>query len=176
MSTSSDSDDLLLIGQIAGPFGVKGQLKLKAFTDRPDHIARKVRTLYLQLGPERAEHTLTRLHEHKPGLLLLSLKGVATRDAADELRGAEVYIRASDAAPLAEDEYYLHELVGLEAVTADGQPLGKVREVLETGAGEVLVIARPGQPDALVPMVRDFIARLDIPGGQVVISPIEGLL
>ncbi len=176
MSTSSDSDDLLLIGEIVGPFGVKGQVKLKAFTDRPDHIARKVRTVYLQLGPERTEHTLARLHEHKPGLLLLSLRGVTTRDAADELRGAEVYIRARDAAPLAEDEYYLHELVGLAALTTEGQPIGTVREVLETGAGEVLVISRAGQPDALVPMARDFIARLDIPGGQVVITPIEGLL
>lgn len=176
MSTSSDMDDLLLIGLIVAPFGVKGQLKLKAFTDRPDHIARKVRTLYLQLGKQRAEHTLIRLHEHKPGLLILTLKGVDDRDAADELRGAEVYISTADAAPLAEDEYYLHALVGLEAVTAEGQPIGKVREVLETGAGEVLVITRPGQPDALIPMVRDFVARLDIPAGQVVITPIEGLL
>lgn len=169
-------DELLLIGQIAAPFGVKGELKLKAFTDRPDHIRRHVRTLYLQLGKAQTEHTLVRLHEHKPGLLILTLKGVATRDAADELRGAEVYIKAADAAPLAEDEYFLHELVGLEALTVEGQPIGTVREVLETGAGEVLVIARPGQPDALVPMVRDFVARLDLPARQVVIAPIEGLL
>lgn len=169
-------EDLLLIGQLLGPFGVKGQLKLKAYTDRPDHIARKVRTLFLQLGKERHEHTLVRLHEHKPGLLILTLKGIDDRDAADELRGAEVYIKASDAAPLAEDEYFLHELVGLAVVTTDGAAIGTVREVLETGAGEVLVITRPGQPDALVPMVRDFISRLDIPAGQVEITPIEGLL
>jgi 16S rRNA processing protein RimM len=169
-------EDLLLIGQIVSPFGVKGQLKLKAFTDRPDHIARRVRTLYLQLGKERAEHTLTRLHEHKPGLLILTLKGVDDRDAAEELRGAEVYISAKDAAPLAEDEYFLHDLVGLEVITAEGQAVGKVREILETGAGEILVITRPGQPDALVPMVREFITRLDIPAGQVVVAPIEGLL
>jgi 16S rRNA processing protein RimM len=169
-------EDLLLIGLIAAPFGVKGQVKLKAFTDRPDHIGRKVRTIYLQSGKERSEHTLLRLHEHKPGLLILTIKDVNDREAADALRGAEVYIRADQAAPLAEDEYFIHQLIGLSAVTAEGQPIGKVRQVLETGAGEVLVITRPGQPDALVPMVRDFIANLDIPGGQVVITPIEGLL
>jgi 16S rRNA processing protein RimM len=169
-------EDLLLIGVIAGPFGVKGQLKLKAFTDRPDHIRRRVHTLYLQVGKQRVEHTLTSLHEHKPGLLILTLKGIADRDAADELRGAEVYISAADAAPLDTDEYFLHELVGLAVSTADGQPVGTVREILETGAGEVLVITRPGQADALVPMVREFIASLDIPAGQVVITPVEGLL
>jgi 16S rRNA processing protein RimM len=170
------TEEFLLIGLIVAPFGVKGQLKLKAFTDRPDHIARRVRTLYLQQGSERSEHTLARLHEHKPGLLILTLKEIKDREAADALRGAEVYIREAEAAPLAADEYFLHQLVGLNAVTVAGQPIGKVRQILETGAGEILVIARPDQPDALVPMVRDFIASLDIPGGQVVITPIEGLL
>ncbi|NTU84049.1 MAG: 16S rRNA processing protein RimM [Chloroflexales bacterium] len=170
------TDELLLIGLVVAPFGVKGQVKLKAFTDRPDHIARRVHTLYLKLSGQTSEQTLVRLHEHKPGLLILTLQGINDREAADALRGAEVYIREADAAPLAKDEYFIHQLIGLAAVTADGQPIGKVRQVLETGAAEVLVVTRPGQPDALIPMVHDFIASLDIPGGQVVITPIEGLL
>ncbi len=168
------TEELLLIGQIGAPFGVHGQVKVKSFTDRPDHIARHVRTLLI--GKERTAYTLRRLSVHKPGLLIAELQGVTTREAADELRGAEVYIRAADAAPLAADEYFIHDLVGLEAHTSEGQSIGKVREVLETGAGEVLVIARQGQGDALVPMVHDFIAELDIAGGKVVIRPIEGLL
>jgi 16S rRNA processing protein RimM len=168
------TEELLLIGQIGAPFGVRGQVKVKSFTDRPDHIARHVRTLLI--GEERAPYTLRRLSVHKPGLLIAELQGVTTREAADELRGAEIYIRAAEAAPLASDEYFLHDLVGLEALTAEGQPIGTVREVLETGAGEVLVIAREGQGDALVPMVSDFIAELDIAGGKVLIRPIEGLL
>jgi 16S rRNA processing protein RimM len=168
------TEELLLIGQIGAPFGVRGQVKVKSFTDRPDHIARHVRTLFV--GDERTEYTLRRLSVHKPGLLIAELQGITTRDAADELRGAEIYIRAAEAAPLATDEYFLHDLVGLKVETADGQPVGTVREVLETGAGEVLVITRPGQSEALVPMVRDFIAELDISGQRVVINPIEGLL
>lgn len=174
MTTPPPSEELILIGMVGAPFGVRGQLKMKAVTDRPDHIRRHVRTLYI--GKERTPYTLTRLLEHKPGLLILTLQGVADRDAADALRGAEVYIREAEAAPLAADEYFIHELIGLDAVTAEGQPIGRVREVLETGAGEVLVIARPGQDDALVPMARDFIAQLDVPGGKVVITPIEGML
>ncbi|GAB4441004.1 MAG: ribosome maturation factor RimM [Chloroflexi bacterium OHK40] len=167
-------DELLLIGQILGPFGVRGQVKVKAFTDRPDHIARQVRTIFT--GPGRPPLTLRRLTEHKPGLLIATFEGITTREAAEELRGEELYIRAVDAAPLASDEYFLHDLVGLAVSTTAGEAVGSVREVLETGAGEVLVVARAGQPDALVPMVRDFIAELDIPGRRVVIIPIEGLL
>jgi 16S rRNA processing protein RimM len=174
MSTLSSVDDLLLIGTIVAPFGVRGQVKLKALTDRPDHIARHVRTLFL--GDTRAEYQLKRLFEHKPGLLILELRDVTTREAAEELRGAEVHIRTTDAAPLAEDEFFLHDLIGLTARLEDGQAIGTVREVLETGAGNTLVIARQGQPDALIPVVRDFVVALDIPGGTVTIRPIEGLL
>ncbi len=54
--------------------------------------------------------------------------------------------------------------------------LGKVREVLETGANEVLVVSRPDQPDGLIPMIRDVVQDLDIPGGRVVVRLLEGLL
>jgi 16S rRNA processing protein RimM len=167
-------DDLLLIGAVVAPFGVRGQVKVKAFTDRPDHIARHVRTLYI--GPEQTEYRLRRLFEHKPGLLVAELQGITSRDAAEELRGDEIYIKASDAAPLDPDEYFIHDLIGLAAQAEDGTPIGKVRDVMETGAGNILVISRQGAAEALVPLVRDFIAELDIPGGKVVIRPIEGLL
>ncbi|MCS6881697.1 MAG: ribosome maturation factor RimM [Oscillochloridaceae bacterium] len=167
-------DEFLLIGQITAPFGVRGQIKVKSYTDRPDHLSRSVRTVYL--GDERTPLTLTGVIEHKPGMLVVTLREITSREAADALRGVEIYIRASEAAPLAEDEYFLHQLIGLSATTEDGQIIGQVREVLETGAGEVLVIARPDLADALVPMVRDFIVTLDIANRRIVIRPIEGLL
>jgi 16S rRNA processing protein RimM len=167
-------DELLLVGVIAGSFGIKGQVKLKSFTDRPDHLSRKVRTLLV--GKDQTPYRLMRLFEHKPGLLILSLDGVTTRDAADELRGAEVFIPANAAAPLDDDEYFLHDLDGLNVFNVDGTPIGTVKEVLVTGANEVLVITRSGQPDALVPMVREFVVELDVPGKRLVIRPIQGLL
>ncbi len=172
--TDLSPDEFLLIGQIAAPFGVRGQIKVKSYTDRPDHLSRNVRTVYL--GDQHTPLTLTGVIEHKPGILVVTLREITSREAADALRGAEIYIRASEAAPLAEDEYFLHQLIGLRASTEDGQSIGQVREVLETGAGQVLVISRPGHTDALVPMVRDFILTLDIANGRIIIRPIEGLL
>ncbi len=172
--TAETSDDLLLIGVIAGPFGIKGQVKLKSFTDQPDYLRRRLREVFV--GKKLTPYALTKLHEHKPGVLLLTLGGVEKREAVDELRGSEVFIRRQDAAPLGEDEYYIHDLIGLQASTIDGQELGPVREVIETGVHEVLVVTRPGQSDALIPLVREFIAELDIPGRRVIVRPIEGLL
>jgi 16S rRNA processing protein RimM len=167
-------EDLLLIGVIAGAFGIKGQVKLKSFTDRPEHICRHIHKLYI--GKRTTEYRLVRAFEHKPGVLILTLDGVADRDAAEAMRGDEVYIPSTAAAPLASDEYFLHDLTGVQAFTTDGTSIGTVKDVLVTGASDILVISRPGQPDALVPMVREFIRELDLPAQRIVIQPIEGML
>ena len=175
MTTPTPStDELLLVGTIVAAFGVNGIVKMKSYTDRPDHLARRVRTLYV--GKNRTPMRLLKLHQHKPGLFLLTLEGVSDRDAADDLRSSEVYILEREAAPLAEGEYFLHQLVGLHVLTEAGESVGKVREILETGAGEILIVQREGQADALIPMVQQFIVNLDLAGGQIVIRPIEGLL
>jgi len=171
---SPSPDDTLLIGQIVAPFGVRGQVKLRAYTAHVEHLRRRIRTVYI--GDERREYPLNGLIEHKPGLLVLSLGGVTTRDAAEQLRGAEVAIRERDAAPLEDGEYFIHQLYDLLVVDEQGAEIGRVREVLETGANEVLVVARPDQPEALIPMIHDVVQELDIAGGRVIIRVIEGLL
>lgn len=167
-------DETLLIGAVVAPFGVRGQVKVRAYTAQIEHLRRRIRLVYV--GPQRREYPLLKVIEHKPGLLVLSLGGVTSREAAEELRGQEIAIRESDAAPLEAGEYFIHQLYGLTVVTEDGATIGRVREVLETGANEVLVVARPAQPDALIPMIHDVIQHLDIPGGRVVVRLIEGLL
>ncbi|OAN49689.1 16S rRNA processing protein RimM [Chloroflexus islandicus] len=167
-------DDLLYIGALGAPFGVRGQIKLHSISSHPEYLIRHLRTVFI--GPKRIPHQVTRLFLHKPGLLIIQLQSVTDRDAAADLRGAEVYIAAADAAPLAADEFFYHDLIGLQAVTETGDAIGEVREILETGAGEIAVIARNGRPDALVPMVRDFIIAIDLVGRQLVIRPIDGLL
>lgn len=171
--TPPSAEEVLLIGTIAAAFGLNGQVKLRAITNNPGHL-RRIRTLYI--GPKRQAYGLTKLQQPKPGTLILTLDGVSTRDAAEALRGAEVSILERDAAPLGEDEYFIHQLYGLTVLHEDGSEIGRVREVLETGANEVLIVTRPGKADALIPMIRDVIRELDVPAGRVTIRPLEGLL
>lgn len=168
------AEELLLIGTIVGVFGVQGQVKLKSVTDRPDHIRRHIRTVYL--GPKFQPYQLGKVTQHKPGMLIASFKDVTTRTAAEGLIRQEVYIREAEAAPLEADEYYLHQLYGLTVLDDQGNTIGEVREVLETGANEVLVVTRRGQNDALIPMIRDVINKIDLESKQIIITPLEGLL
>ncbi|HEX9371942.1 MAG TPA: ribosome maturation factor RimM [Roseiflexaceae bacterium] len=174
MTQSPSPDDTLLIGQIVAPFGLRGQVKVKSLTAHVDHLRRRIRTVYV--GPQRKEYALKGLIEHKPGLLILSLGGVTSREDAEDLRGAEVAILEREAAPLEEGEYFIHQLYGLSVVTEAGAEIGIVREVIETGANDVLVVSRPGQPDGLIPMIHDVVQDLNFAGGRVVVRLIPGLL
>jgi 16S rRNA processing protein RimM len=166
-------DELLLVGQITTPFGVHGQLNLHAITNRPEHL-RRVTTVFV--GEKLTPYKLKRAAPHKSSVLILTLAGIDNREAAETLRGQEVYIRQSDALPLDEDEYYLHDLPGLRVETVDGTTIGTVKEVLETGANEVLIVVRPEGGEALIPMIKDVVKHLDIAGGLIVIEPLPGML
>ena len=167
------SDEFLLIGTIGAPFGVKGQVKLNAVMTRPEHL-RRVRRVFI--GEAHSPIELRRAAQHKPGVIILTLGGIGDRDAAQALGGAEVFIREADAAPLDEDEYFLHDLPGLQVETTGGEHIGTVQEVLETGANDVLVVARPEGGEVLIPMIRDVVKSLDTSTKRLVIEPMEGLL
>lgn len=171
---TTPTEEYLLVGRIAAPFGVRGQIKVRSFTDRPDHLLRRVRTVYI--GSDYTPYQIANGFEHKPGLLVLTLKTLTTREDAIAMRSREVYIRAQDAAPLAEGEYFLHDLYGMYVETEHGEHVGTVREVLETGANEVLVVQREGQPDALIPMIHDVILSLDYTAKRIQIRVLDGLL
>ncbi len=173
MTNHVSLEDLLLVGQITLPHGVRGQLKLHAITSRPEHLQR-VKTVYI--GEALTSYALRRAAVHKGAVMIVTLAGVDTREGAEALRGQEVYMRQSDAAPLDEDEYFLHDLPGLNVQASDGTVVGVVKEVIETGANEVLVVTRPEGGEVLIPMIKDIVKQLDLAAGLVVIDPIPGLL
>lgn len=171
--TTPQADELLLIGRIAGAFGVKGELKLALVSSRPDHL-RKIKTVYV--GDQTRTYNVGRFHEHKANQYIVRLREIEDRDAAELLKGEEVFIRISDAAPLAADEYFLHDLNGLTVKTQDGTEIGKVVEIIETGANDVLVVRQIGQPDVLVPMVRSFITTIDVANGLIEITSLSDIV
>jgi 16S rRNA processing protein RimM len=173
MAEKIPAEEFLLVGQFTVPHGVRGQIKLHAITNRPEYLER-VKTIYV--GDTRVAYRLQGAALHKQTVLIVTLSGVSTREAAENMRGLEVYIREADAQPLDEDEYFLHDLPGLRVETEAGDQIGIVKEVIETGANEVLVVTRPEGGEALIPMIRDVIKALDVSGGRVVITPLPGLL
>lgn len=162
--------DYLIIGQIVGVHGVRGEVRVSIETDDPERFA-ILRRVYL--GDERRRFRVqgTRLHK---GQALVKLVGVNDRDAADTLRGQWVYVAMEDALPLAEGEYYQHQIMGLLVVTDAGEELGRVAEILETGANDVYVV-RGRVGELLLPAVDEVVLSVDLEAGRMTVHVPEGL-
>jgi 16S rRNA processing protein RimM len=161
----------VLVGAIAGAFGVRGEVRLKSFCAEPAAIAG-----YAPLVAEDGRAFGVTLVRPLAGAFAARLTGVADRDAAEALRGARLYAPRDRLPPLGEDEFYHADLIGMEAVDPGGGPLGRVRAVHDHGAGDLIEIARPGGRDLLVPFTRAAVPTVDLAARRMVVDPPPGLL
>jgi 16S rRNA processing protein RimM len=155
-STSETEPQYLVIGKVLRPHGIRGELRLEIHTDSPAHL-NDVETVYI--GEERKPYTLKRQHIHQ-GILLIAIEGVEDRTTAEAFRGRLVAVKMKDAAPLKEGEFYHHQIIGRDVVTDQGEALGKVTEIITTGANDVYVVKGEGG-DVLLPAIKSVILRLD---------------
>lgn len=163
----------LVVGRIGRPHGLRGEVGVVVRTDSPDQRFAVGAIFELSAG-RRVTVAGTRWHRD---MLLLRLEEVSDRTQAEELRGQLLTVAADELPDSADpDEFHDHQLVGLRAELTDGQPAGTVRDVVHGPGGELLVLARAGQDDALVPFVRDIVPTVDLDGGRLVLTPPEGLL
>lgn len=156
---------------------MRGELVVELSTDSPDirFAVGAVLSLTSPAGLDR-QVTITAARPHT-GRLLVTLEGVASRDAAEELRGASFLAAVDDLPPTEDpDEFYDHELEGLTVLTESGDTVGTLREVLHGAGAELLVVDRADGGEALVPFVSQIVTKVDIAAGQVVIDPPAGLL
>lgn len=139
---------------------------MEPWTDFPERI-KSGNLLYL--GDEHLEVHITGMRG-KDRLLLLKLGGYDERESVNTLRNLVVYTRKDELPPLPEGQYYHHELVGLQVVDENEQKLGTIRDILETGAKDVLVIINDDR-ELLVPLIEETILSIDLSAGKVKIRP-----
>jgi 16S rRNA processing protein RimM len=164
----------LVVGRIGKPHGVRGEVTVDVRTDDPD--ARFATGSSLRTDPAgRGPLTVEAVHPRSGGLVL-AFEGVASREAAEALRGT-VLVVDSEELPAIDDpeEWYDHQLVGLAAVDTAGAALGDVSDVVHAPASDLLVVRDGDGREHLVPFVRELVPAVDVPGGRVVIDPPEGL-
>ena len=167
------SDEMICVGAIAGAFGVHGEVRLKSFTARPEDIA-GYGPLSLEDGSRDFTATIT--GQAKNGLTA-KLSGVRTREEADALRGAQLYVARTKLPSLPDDEYYHADLVGLDVFDTGGAPLGRVKSVLNHGASDILELTLPGGADTvLLPFTKRAVPTVDLASRRIVADPPEGLL
>jgi 16S rRNA processing protein RimM len=170
-SLSGGEPAFLAVGKLRHPHGVRGEMLMEVLTDFPERLA--VGSV-LYVGPEATPRRLMKSRPHHAGLLI-TFEGFSTPEEVGQLRNQVVYVRADDRPALPEGEYYHHQLLGLRVSTREGETLGTVIEILETGASDVLVVRPPTGPDVLIPIVDAFVQRVDLASREITVQLIPGM-
>jgi 16S rRNA processing protein RimM len=164
------AERLILVGRVAGAFGVKGEVRITSYTDDPAALLR-----YRELRRDDGSPglTLTGGRAHK-GALVGRAKEIATREEAEALRGLRLFVPRDSLPDPDEDEFYLADLIGLVAVDPDGAEIGRIKSVQNFGAGDLLEIAPPTGPTWWLPFTKEAVPQVRIADGVVVaVRPLE---
>ncbi|MEL6576604.1 MAG: ribosome maturation factor RimM [Pseudomonadota bacterium] len=163
---SGADEATICVGAIAGAFGVQGEVRLKSFCAVPEDIA--------AYGPARSEDGAQefkiRITRPVKGGLAARLSGVATREAAEALKGTRLHVPRSRLPRLPDDEFYHADLIGLTVQDTGGELLGRVHAVHDHGAGDMLEVRGEG-PALLLPFTRWAVPTVDLTAGLLIADP-----
>ena len=188
--TTPDSPARLVVGRVLRPHGVRGEVAVEVLSDAPDRFSPGAELAAGDPdGPQPLETAVVRAARLHLGRLLLTLEGVEDRDAADRYRGAWLSIPVTQARPLAPDEFWPHQLVGLAVVDRQGRRRGRVADVVPGAAHDLLAVELTegsGEPQggapvhqarrmALVPAVAALVT-VELDAGRVLVDAVPGLL
>ncbi len=163
----------ICVARIGAAHGVRGAVKLWTFTEDPLAVKR-YGPLATKNGARSFEVATAR---EAKGHLVATLKGIATREEAERLNGIELYIAREKLPATDADEYYYADLIGLAAVNAADEPIGRVTAIHNFGAGDIIEIAPPNGATMLLPFTNAVVPTVDLANGRVVIelpAEIEG--
>lgn len=166
MMPTDDASEVVVVARVAGAYGVRGWVRVQSFTDPAENLLEYDPWLLKGDGGWRPAG---RLQARTQGQgLVAQFEGVSDRDAAEALNNALIGVPASSLPTTAADEYYWRDLVGLSVLAADGTRLGRVVEMLATGANDVMVVSlEPGGERELIPFDRRYVPEVDLERGFV---------
>lgn len=157
----------LLLGEIVRPQGIRGEVKLRHYTDDPDRFL-DLETAYLQKDGAYQPVRVTGARVQKDDVYL-TLEGVDDRNAAEKLRGMQLWVDRAHAKALEEGQVYIADILGAQAYDTQGRLLGTLTEVLTPGGVDVFVFATP-DGTLMVPALKDVLLTLDADQGRIVLN------
>ncbi len=166
-SPSRGEPVFLVVGRLRKAHGVRGEITMEVITDFPERL-RPNRQVYI--GDDHRALRITH-RRWKDAYLLLTFDGYNDCDQVNLLRNELVYVRSNELPPLPEGQYYHHQLIGLEVQDEAGSSLGRVSEILQTGANDVYVVQAMGKEDLLLPAIPGVIIRVDLDQGKMIVYP-----
>ena len=160
----------ICVAQIGGAHGLRGEVKLKSFTADPMAVSD-----YGPLTTEDGAATFE-IEAVRPakGHLVARFRGIGDRDTAERLANVRLFVPRERLPPLAADEFYHADLIGMSAVTADGTEIGTVVALHDFGAGDIVELLPPGGGTTIMlPFTAAFVPSVDIANGRIVVAPPE---
>lgn len=171
-ANASSADRRICVGVIVGPHGIRGDVRIKSFTEEPEYL-----DAYGPLQDEAGKRTFeVTVDGRSKGVVLCTIKGVNDRTAAEALKGVTLYLDRAVLPGLEDDEFYHSDLIGLTARFADGTVVGRVAALYDFGAGDVMELQGLEGGVAVIPFTRVSVPKVDLAAGEVVVAVTPGAL
>ena len=166
-------EELLQVGVITTTHGVRGEVKVFPTTDDPARF-KKLKDVILDNGKAKKDLEIENVKFFK-NMVILKFKGLDNINDVERFRQAKLLVTRENAVELEEDEYFIADLIGINVTSDEGEELGTIKDVLQTGANDVYVIAKENTPDLLVPAIYDCVLAVDIEAQTMTVHLLEGL-
>ena len=166
-------EKLLRVGVIATTHGVRGEVKVFPTTDDPQRF-KKLKNVILDDGKQQLDLEITSVKFFK-NLVILKFKGLDNMNDVEKFKQADLLVTRENAVKLEPGEYFIADLIGLAGVSDEGEDLGELTDVIQTGANDVYVFTKMGEPDLLVPKIPDCVKEIDLEKGTVLVHLLPGL-
>ena len=188
-----DTIEWATIGKIVAPFGIRGELKVKPFTDIPDRFV-MLDAIYLRAPEPQKRHAIGAMpasnpltinpilypiegvRPYKGDMVLLKLRGIDDPTVAETVRDSDLCIPLSALPPLPPDSYYQHDVVGLNVFKLDDTFIGVIDDIMSTGGNDVYIVKSPDHKQILIPAIKDVVKQIDLIRHVMYIDPMRGLL
>ena len=164
----------LEIGQIVNTFGIKGMVKVKPFTDDNKRFDR-LEKVYIKNKEKLKEYQIEEVKYHKD-MILIKFRGIENPEQANLLRNSYLMIDREEEKPLEEGTYYIVDMIGLEVYTEEGELLGILEDIFNTGSNDIYVVKNELGKQILLPSIPDVIKKIDMPNKKVIVHLLPGLV
>lgn len=164
----------LEIGQIVNTFGIKGQVKVVPFTNDANRFE-EVKKIYIVSKSTKKEVEIEEVKYHK-NMVLLKFKGFNKIEEVEDFKNCYIEIDRKDGKKLEEGEYYIVDLLGLDVLTDEGQNLGKLEDIYNTGSNDIYVVKNSLGKQVLLPCIKEVIKNIDLEKKQITVHLLDGLM
>ena len=162
-------EDLLQVGVITTTHGVRGEVKVFPTTDDPARF-KKLKNVVLDTGKELVDLEVAGVKFFK-NMVIVKFKGIVNINDVEKYRKKSLYVTRENAVKLKKNEYFIADLIGLQAESDEGEDLGELSDVLQTGANDVYVLSKEGTDDILLPAIKECVKEVDLENGKIIEPP-----